>query len=416
MGSRSRRRERERQAALGPPVHVNVIAPVDLRGLADLIKPAVLYADRVMIHSPTAALLQAVTEFAELTHPADQLAAIIEVARQAPTALPLDFDPEAAEGLEAFLRMSPQQKAVFRRLTDAGDQLSALDEMVAGISRIWEEQMPGVIEQILEGTGSSDLIAAIRAGAVEVAPLGGRTPTDHLSQTVIAATTPQADREPDPMFDGFLETIVEVVSGSTGFPLLDPDAVGLVQSMERESVVVFGGSTAARSSEVDAATRFMAYLPYFSQMPLDEVLDLRGELRPPLARFRNEMVKLSRDFARPIDQSFVADVEDAWRQRVAPALADIREALAEHGLLREVASVARGDVARLFSEAGGVMAASHANLVSLSDFVTVAAAAAVPALHTLGKAVNERLDARRDVQKQGFYFLHKLDEEARRRA
>jgi hypothetical protein len=62
------------------------------------------------------------------------------------------------------------------------------------------------------------------------------------------------------------------------------------------------------------------------------------------------------------------------------------------------------------------MAASHANLVSLSDFVTATAAAAVPALHTLGKAVNERLTAKRDVQKQGFYFLHKVDEQARRRA
>lgn len=186
--------------------------------------------------------------------------------------------------------------------------------------------------------------------------------------------------------------------------------------MERESHVVFGGATAARSEEVDAATRFMAYLPYFARMPLDEVLDLRSELAEPLARFRSEMVKLSRDFARPIDPSFAVDVDDAWRERVAPALVDIREALAEHGLLREVASVARGDVARLFSEAGGVLAASHANLVSLSEFVTVAAAAAVPALHTLGKAVNERLNATSDVQKQGFYFLHKVDEETRRRA
>jgi hypothetical protein len=395
---------------------VKVIAPVDLRGLAILIKPAVLYADRVTIHSPTAALLHGVTEFAELTHPADQLAAILEVARQAPTALPLDFDPEATAGFEAFLRMSPQQKARFRRMTNAGDELRAIDEMVDGISRIWEEQMPDVIEQIIDMTGSRELVAAIRAGAVEVAPLGDRMPTDHLSQTVIAATTPREGRQPDPMFDGFLETIIEVVSGAGGFPLLDGDAVGLVQSMERESLVVFDGSTATRSSEVDAATRFMAFLPYFPQMPLDEVLDLKRDLGPPLERFRSEMVKLSRDFARPIDDTFVADVEDAWRESVSPALADIREALAEHGLLREVASIARGDVTRLVSEAGGVMAASHANLVKLSDLVTIAAAAAVPALHTLGKAVNDRMAAERDVLKQGFYFLHKVDEEAQRRA
>ncbi|MGI8807466.1 MAG: hypothetical protein ACR2KK_06435 [Acidimicrobiales bacterium] len=393
-----------------------MIAPLDLQGLAALIKPAVLYADRVTIHSPTAALLHGVTEFAELTDPADQLAAILEVARQAPTALPLDFDPEEARGFEAFLRMSPQQRAMFRRMTNAGDELRAIDEMVDSISRIWEKQMPHVLAQIIDMTGSRELVAAIRAGAVEVAPLGDRTPTDHLSSTVIAATTPREDRQPDPMFDGFLETIVEVVSGAGGFPLLDGDAVGLVQSMERESLVVFDGSTARRSSEVDAATRFMAFLPYFPHMPLDEVLDLKRELGPPLARFRSEMVKLARDFARPIDDTFVADVENAWRGSVAPALADIREALAEHGLLQEVASIALGDVRRLVSEAGGVMAASHAKLINLSQLVTIAAAAAVPALDTLAKAVNDRMAAKRDVMKQGFYFLHKIDKEAQRRA
>jgi hypothetical protein len=312
--------------------------------------------------------------------------------------------------------MSPQQKATFRRISHAEDELRAIEGMADEIGRIWEEQMPGVVAQIIETTGSGDLMAAIRAGAVDVAPLGERTSTDHAARAVMTATTPREDRRLDPVFGGFIEKVVDIVCAADGFPLLDADAVGLMQSMERESLVVFDGSAAARSSEVDAATRFMAFLPYFPEMPFDEVLDLKRDLAPPLARFRGEMVRLAQGFGRPLDATFVTDVEDAWRQSVAPALADIREALADHGLLRDVASVARGDVTRLISEAGGILAASHANLVNLSNLLTMGAAAAVPTLHTLGKAVNQRMATERDVERQGFYFLHRVGEASLRRA
>ena len=410
MGSRSRRRERERLAALGPPVHINVIAPVDLAGLADLIKPAVLYADRVTIYSPTAALLHGVTQFGDLTHPADQLVAIVELASLVPSALPLDFQPDAVAGIEAYLRMSPTQRQQFRRMSGGRANFDELDAMVDGIRRMWEVDMPRVVEQIIESTRAGDLIGAIRAGAVEVAPLADRSPTDHVAGTVAAATTPRGERVPDPAFDGFLETVIDLVSGVDGFPLLDSDACGLVQSMERESVVLFSDSAATRSSEVDAASRFMAFLPSFPQMRLNEVLDLRKTIDGPLVRFRAEMVRLAQDFSRPTDDSFVAEVEDAWRHHVEPALAEIRESLAEHGLLREVASIARGDARRIFTDAGAVVAASHTNLVNLSAMVTMGAAAALPALDVVGRAVNGRMEARADARRQGFYFLHKVDE------
>jgi hypothetical protein len=71
-------------------------------------------------------------------------------------------------------------------------------------------------------------------------------------------------------------------------------------------------------------------------------------------------------------------VEDAWRTQVAPALADIREALAEHGLLSEAASIALGDPRRLLVEAGGVLAVAHGEVLSLSALLTTGLAAGLP--------------------------------------
>jgi hypothetical protein len=68
-------------------------------------------------------------------------------------------------------------------------------------------------------------------------------------------------------------------------------------------------------------------------MPMDDALDLRGSLSRPLKRFRAAMARLSREFeSRPIDDAF--ELEDAWRRDVDPALQEIREALAERGLLK----------------------------------------------------------------------------------
>lgn len=415
MGKRGRRRERERREALGPPVNVDVIAPVDVKGLAVLIKPALLYADRVTIHSPVASLLHGVTQFTDLAEPADQLAAIVAVAHQAPTALPFDVDATAVEGLHAFLRLPPHVARRVVRAHGAEAQISEMLGMVEDLRQNWEAEMPAVRDQVIKEAGAEDLIEAIQRGAVELAPLAEMTPTDSVGGAVAAAAGESNRRPLDPMFDGFLETVIRAVSDTGRFPLLDADASGLVRAMENDALLAFTGTTAARSAEVDAATRFMAFLPYFPDLPLSEVLDLKAALSGPLTRFRSEMVSLSTQFDRPIDNEFAADVADAWREKLAPALEEIRESLAEHGFLREVASIALGDGRRMLSEAGGVWAASHANLLDLSGMLTFAAAAGVPAVDTAARAIRETLAARRDVEKQGFYFLHKLDEESRKR-
>lgn len=415
MGKRGRRRERECRETLGPPVNVEVIAPVDLKGLAALIKPALLYADRVVVHSPAASLLHGVTQFTEFSEPVDQLAAIVTVARQVPSVLPLNFDPAAIEGFEALLRLPPDVARAIGRAEGVESEINDLLTGIEDLRRMWEEEMPRVTEQVVAEVGAEELLEAIRRGVVEVGPLASRSPADHVADAVAAASGQRKGRVLDPIFDDFLETVIEVVSDSAGFPLLDADASGLVRAMESESILAFTGNAVSRSAEVDAATRFMAFLPYFPDLPLSEVLDLRQSLTGPLGRFRGDMVRLSKEFSRPADDDFPAGVADAWRERVAPALDEIRESLAEHGFLREVESIVLGDVRRMLSEAGGVLAASHTNLLDLSAIVTLGAAVGVPALDTAGRAVKETMAARRGARNQGFYFLHKLDEQSRKR-
>lgn len=161
----------------------------------------------------------------------------------------------------------------------------------------------------------------------------------------------------------------------------------------------------------------MGYLPYFPDLPMDEVLDLRRSLSKPLIRFRGALASLSRDFeSRPIDESFDVEVEEVWRAEVSPAIADIREALAEHGLLNEAASIALGDPRRLLAEAGGVLAAAHGEVLSLSGLLTAGLATGLPLADVAGRALLHTRQARRESRKSAFYFLHRLGEESVKRA
>jgi hypothetical protein len=129
------------------------------------------------------------------------------------------------------------------------------------------------------------------------------------------------------------------------------------------------------------------------------------------------MATLSHELAsRQFDSEFRREVEDAWRARVAPALTEIREIMAEHGLLKDASAIARGDVRRLALEAGGVLAAAAVATPNLTQLVALGAAGTLTAADVIGRAVNERRAGIRDARSSSFYFLYQLEEAARERS
>jgi hypothetical protein len=262
--------------------------------------------------------------------------------------------------------------------------------------------------------GAEDLFVAIEAGAVEVADLSSGATTS-IVEAVRRSNASRNDAYLDDMVTGFLARVVQILEDPKVFPLLDAQSSGLVRGLE-ESAGVSLPPKMSRGAEVTAATGFMNFLPYFPDLPMDEALDLRKELAKPLGSFRAAVARLSRQFdARPVDEHFDIEVEDAWREQVAPALTEIRESLAEHGLLREARSVVEGDAKTLLGEAGGVLAISSFDIISLSGLLTAGIAAGVPLASVAGKALKGRREARQQTRRNAFYFLHRLSDEAYRR-
>ncbi len=417
---------RKRRGGAGPPpnaaapkVHVQVaLAEADLRVAGRLVKPALLYADRVTIYSPAASMMSAFADLASITDPRQQFLVTLEIVKEVPQlASQLNVPSETLEQLKGFLAIDPRLIRRIGTLHGAQGQIDELYEQLDGLDSIWRDKMPEAIAKAKENLGADELLAAVQAGAIRVANLGESPTSDMIADALRRATGTSPGTAVDDMILGFTARIVEILTEHRSFPLFDAQSSGLVRALEREAGVVPSSHTMRRGAEVSSAASFMGYLPYFPDLPMDEVLDLRRSLSKPLVRFRGALARMGREFqSRPIDEDFEAEVEDAWRTQVAPALADIREGLSEHGLLSEAASIALGDPRRLLVEAGGVLAAAHGDVVSLSGLVTAGVAAGLPLADIAGRALQQSRAAKRDARKSAFYFLHRLAEEARGRA
>lgn len=399
-------------------VHVKIAyAEGNLAAAGSLVKPALLYADRVTIYSPVASMVRSVTSMASIKGEAGRTLAALELIDQVPSLREeLGAEPKTIEMMKLVLGLtSAQRKAVLSMAgapTTAAEVERALDE----ISKIWEEKMPAALERIKETAGVGDLDVAINGGALEIAELDLTGESGVIADALRSATGDPGTGAVDKLAGGFVARTVEMLTEARSFPLLDASSAGLVRALESEAGLLTSDVSVRRGSEIHAATGFMGFLPYFPLLPMDEILDLRSELRTPLTRFRGEMATLATEFERrPFDEGFAAEVEDAWRRRIEPALMEIREALAQHGLLREAASIATGDPKRILTEAGGVVVAAHADLLSLSGLMTAGLAAGVPLADVAVRALRAVFAARRDVRRNACYFLHKLGEEARTR-
>ncbi|HEX7096602.1 MAG TPA: hypothetical protein VF183_12010 [Acidimicrobiales bacterium] len=413
-----RRRAGQPPNTAAPKVHVQVaIADTDLRTASQLVKPALLYADRVTIYSPAASMIRAFNDFAGVKHPRQRVLLTLQLVKDVPEfASQLNVPGDTLEQLKRFLSVDRWLVRRIGALYGAGDQIEQLYEQLDGLDSIWQDQMPEVLAKAKEAVGADDLLVAVQAGALTVGSIIESPTSDVIADLLRAATGNAAGTTVDDFVLGFTGRLVEMLGDRRSFPLFDAQSSGLIRALERAAFVNPSTHAMQRGAEVSAAASFMGCLPYFPELPMDEVLDLRRSLSKPLIRFREALARLSREFdSRPIDEEFEAEVEDAWRRDVAPALADIREALAEHGLLKEVASIALGDPRRLLVEAGGVLAAAHGDLLSLSALLTAGLAAGLPLADVAGRAIQQSRAGERKAKTNAFYFLHRLDEESRRR-
>lgn len=359
---------------VGPPASA---LPSEIDVGLPLVKAALLYGDRVTLCSPAASILLRLRDHvpASTSERLDVLAGLSD---------DLGLD-DAPARLAALAERGRVDRVALDLVVDA-----------------WWRRYRRALGEAVAESGLAEMLGAVDAGRLAIETLGVG-PVAHPSDFARSAAQTYASVVSDAVACG---TTTPLVDGPTADGLREAVASGRLGVSEPQSAKARGGGLAGH---------LLQRLPLFERATVPEVLDIRADLDAPLSRFRAAVTEFSDEIAAAAwDADFPVEADRVYRQRVAPAVADIEEQVASVGYLREL-------VARYAERPGQfVPLAAPALTVALTsqDVLSQALAAVFTGLSVAANAAEAWRawgDARRDVRAQRLFFVYATGRRFQRR-
>ena len=348
------------------PFHVTVAvappeaAPPDLATDLALVKAALLYGDRVALVSPAASLLRRL--LAE--------AAAARTPRQR-----LDLLASVADDLglgEAPARLRGQ-----------------MPEAAPLVERLWRA-FCGRLDRAAGASGLAQIAVAERAGALEIVDLAAAEAPGTLA---------------DAAADDYARRVLAAVGSGGTHPLLDAaSGEGVRRALGRQRPLPDVRRHRARHAAL--AADLSLRLPLFDRATVAETLDVRADLDRPLARFRGAVSRYAEAIAaEPWESGFGAEAEGVHTREVAPAVADIEDAIRRTGYLRELVSRYADRPALFAPLAAPALALAVAGPDALAQAVSLALGAGAVGAGAL-RAWHEADDRRREAEAHRLSFYY----------
>lgn len=383
--------------------HLTVVSSVPVRGTdpdlqvdVELVKAAVLYADTVEVLSPRQQLVRGIVQMT--TGDGRQLAQLMSYLDDAQwRQFAPDVEPTRARLVVDLLQSDLQR---LRDATAPGSSRRASVERLTTVHESMHLQMQGLkerAERLREESGAAELEFALADRRVRYNDLP-LTSEEDAFQEAFAAEVRRYLQDP--------KTLV----------LLDPDTAGLVRKLIKEGAVRPPTRVLTNAAEALLGAGFLTKLPAFPHASMQQVLELRRDLDAPLGRYRRQAAALREHLTvDPFDDAAAGEVHHLWRTDVGPALADLRQAMADHSLARELL---RGLAADLGQFVKGTLLPGAGLTVAAASVTDVATAVAVglPAVvaPVAARAAQSYVSHRSDGRAANLYYLYETDRRLQR--
>lgn len=369
-----------------------------------LLKPALLYGDKVTLISPMAAMIGGILDVARLDTDA-LLKLIVEVA---PIVSP-DGADKLASGVAEYRRLK-QKRGKTR------DENLVVNRFGQQMRQMFQSEMLPVLQDMAMTSGADELAPAIKAGLLDVSPLvthGHYPDLRHLFEG-------HTDGFADDVISSYVEQVTELVSKRGTYPLFDDQTGNLLAMGVREGVFHVPPGADDRAKQVHAAAAFMDRLPAFENASISEILQIREELGEPLVRFRAAMIKIGDLIeASPHEEEFRDQIDKLYGVQIAPALLEIDVRIRDNAYLHRLVG---NLVPELGVVAGGVLTAVVARTADLPQLIAgvpsdpvsqaIAYVGGVTSVTSLSafalKQVSEKAVESRNIQRQELYFLYRV--------
>jgi hypothetical protein len=384
--------------------HIAVItAPADhgrtlsLEHEIKLVKASLLYADTVEVLSLGNQMIRELNKFlaGDSTNLYGLLLSLDDDALRH-----MNPDVDLGQFRQVLPILATLESEGMRALADLDPEMSALAELADVFDEGQETanaamaEMREIGERMRVDSGVAELESALRQRLVrfnDKIDLGG---------------------DSDAVVGAFVDQLKRYLQDPTKFVLLDPTVASLARSLIDEGLVRVPERTVSNASEAVLGTGLVAQLPTFTDAPMDELLDLRRDLDEPLGRYRRKVSHLRGELRTgPFDEHIDAEIEAVWRTEVDPALKEIRQAMADHGLVREQLEAFGADLSEFVNgswlRAGLVI--FSANVFDLSTAVAASLTAGSAVAPTVVKGLLARQRGRSETRAHDLYYLYEVD-------
>ena len=344
-----------------------------------LIKPALLYGDKVKLYSPLANMLASVAALGG-AEGEDRIKAILKLMEAVGETVP----PEAAAAMRGLQAIQKLPRAQRRKLL-RGRTGKEAQEFAHKLEDAWRPLQEKVDEMLIEA-GADELEKPLTLGLLDVEPL-----FDESGNL-------------DTVIETFATRLGEVLADGHSYPLFDDTSGGLARAGIAEGLFEMSTSSTARGKQVTAASELLSYLPAFPLASVAEILDIREALRRPLVAFRGAMVEVATLIDSPAtDERFRDEVLEIYRGTVAPAIEAIRDEVETNAYLRKLIGEAVKDLPKWLG--AGILTLATTPSSQLPELIVAGAAAVEPA----ARAGWEHAQGKREIRAQQYYFLYETE-------
>lgn len=372
--------------------------PSDQVGIAkdlELAKAALLYADEVEMVGLGVALFEELRQLTRgdigawgLVRALDD-EALAHVLGQSSSDLPQNW----RSSFDQLLNLDVAQLPDDQRTTILG-----LREQMAEL----KDGSRPLIDNILSGAGAAELATAIDAGAVRIAPL-------NINISTIFRGGKRNRPETDAQIADWLHTLLDRLKDRKVRVLFDKASAGLIEAMRREGRLPDNPQSVRLARQAALGAGLVARLPAFPQAPMDELLDLKKELVRPIAVYQGAIVRYSQQLPQvELGDDLDFEIGQLWQGEVAPSIDQLKEELAQHSLVRELAARADAkDIANFTwtSATGiGVGVVSQASLLHTAMYGALTGAPLLAT--TVMEAFRSRSTVAEEASRRDFFLLY----------
>jgi hypothetical protein len=188
------------------------------------------------------------------------------------------------------------------------------------------------------------------------------------------------------------------------YPLLDENILNLVKAKINDEKLNILDVDLEKIKQIGFVFNIFQKLPNFENATIDEILDIRKTLGKPLIRFRSAIIEISDCIRyRPWDKGFYYDVEKLFNKKIEPALLEIDEECKSNRYLSKLLYTATKSSWEIPAGLGVIIS----KLAEVSNISATAIGLAIGAGTVAYKTLHEWKEKTKEIERNQIYFYYK---------